>query len=83
MLRIAYGPGAVCFVGMAMLAGSGTLTSLVLQAGEGAPVPPEFGLMLRTVDYSVVVFGLVLAGVFGFLARRPYGWGKLLCAWAG
>jgi hypothetical protein len=83
-VRIGYALGGACCLGLGLLAGSGTLTSLVLEAGGPMPaVQPQFRPMLQALEYSEVAFAIVLAGIFGFLAVRPYGWGKLLCAWAG
>lgn len=83
LLRIGYGLGVLCGLGLALLGVSGMLTTLVLQAGPTTDLPPDAASMIRLLDYMNAAVGLILAGVFGVLARRPYGWGKLLCGAAG
>lgn len=80
-LRLAYGLAVAASLGMVALAGSGAVLRFMNDmAGE------DLSGILPTARYLPLIQAAMLSALTGlliFLFKRPYWWGKLLCAWAG
>lgn len=78
-LRVAYAVGAptVLAIGLTMPTARRAFTDGTLA------MPPGFAALVPTMMFVTVGVLIMIAGLFGFLALRPYPWGKLIAAWAG
>ncbi|MDB5432226.1 MAG: hypothetical protein JWP35_3342 [Caulobacter sp.] len=74
VLRVAYGAAAVA------VAVIGVVVMNMLKAIFAAT--PQAGALVVPFSIFMVIVILAMAGVFVFLAWRPYWWGKLLVAMA-
>lgn len=79
-LRVAYGLAGAASLGMVVLAASGAVVGFMNEMTE------DIFATLPTARYLPLIQAAMLSaltGLFVLLFKRPYWWGKLLCAWAG
>ena len=84
LARAAYGLAAASTLLLGWLAASGRIGDLMLNllATQGGEPPLAFRSALQAIRFFEGGLMAALAGLFLFLAARPYWWGKVLCLWA-
>lgn len=84
-LRASYLLAAAATLLVAGLAMSGLIGGFMegLMVAQTGTTPAEMRQFFDAMRLAQGIMLLGLAGLFAFLAIRPYWWGKLLCLWAG
>ena len=77
LLRTSYSLAVVATVVVGGLAASGAVFDAM-----GPEVRQQLGGALLAMQAMQALFVLLFAGLFAYLAARPWWWGKLLLAWA-
>lgn len=84
LLRASYMVATAATLLVGWLAVSGLLGDLMfgMMRSTAGGVPPDFRQFLDGIRFAQGGLMVALAGLFVFLAFRPYWWGELLCLWA-